>query len=318
MSNQSTERPVIIECAINGATRKTRNPHVPRTAAEVRAEVGPCLQAGAAIIHAHNEEFRLTGREAADDYLAAWRPLLQEHPEVLWYPTGVGATDIETRLAHTELLAEELDDGLRIAYVDPGSTNVAMIGPDGLPTGYSYVHSFDDIKAFFALCEQRRLGPSIAIYEPGWLWTTLHYHRAGRLPRGAMIKLYFCGPNDVFGRSKAPSYGLPPTIAALDAYLDMLAGIDLPWSVSVWGGDLQETPIARAALERGGHLHVGLEEYAGDRQPTNVELIEECVALCAEVGRPVATCREAAALLDLPRRRSEPATASASATGGER
>jgi len=30
--------------------------------------------------------------------------------------------------------------------------------------------------------------------------------------------------------------------------------------------------------------------------------VAQAVALCAEVGRPVATCDEAAAILDLPRR----------------
>ena len=30
----------------------------------------------------------------------------------------------------------------------------------------------------------------------------------------------------------------------------MLEGTDLPWSVSVWGGDLLQTPVARLALER--------------------------------------------------------------------
>lgn len=80
----------------------------------------------------------------------------------------------------------------------------------------------------------------------------------------------------------------------------MLEGTALPWSVSVWGGDLIETPIARLALELGGHLHVGLEEHAGDRQPSNVELVSEAVALAHEVGRPVADGAQAARIIDLP------------------
>ena len=70
---------------------------------------------------------------------------------------------------------------------------------------------------------------------------------------------------------------------------------------SVWGGDLMDPPIARRALELGGHLHVGLEEYAGERTPTNAELIDECTALAATVGRPVATTAQTAAVLGLPR-----------------
>jgi uncharacterized protein (DUF849 family) len=80
----------------------------------------------------------------------------------------------------------------------------------------------------------------------------------------------------------------------------MIEGTGLPWSVSVWGGDLMQTPIARLALERGGHLHVGLEEHSGARKPTNEDLVREAVELAREVGRPIATPAEAANLLNLP------------------
>jgi uncharacterized protein (DUF849 family) len=264
----------------------------------VVAETYACLDAGAAIVHAHNANIRLVGRPAADDYLAAWRRIIAERPDVLWYPTGVAAPDLAARLEHLELLAAELP--MRLCYVDPGSTNLGFPDEDGIPRGAVYTNTYEDIRGFFGLCRERQLGPSIAIYEPGWLQTTLAYHRAGQLPRGAMVKLYFGGEWGMYARGKGVTFGLPPTASALAAYLDMLEGTGLPWSVSVWGGDLLQTPVARLALERGGHLHVGLEEHYGDRQPTNVELVAEAVALCAEVGRPVATCAEAARLLDLP------------------
>jgi len=97
------------------------------------------------------------------------------------------------------------------------------------------------------------------------------------------------------------SFGLPPTDHGLLAYLDMLEGSALPWSVSVWGGDLIQTPILRPALERGGHLHVGIDELdSPDRSLTNEELVLEAVELCAKVGRPVATNAETTAILQLP------------------
>ena len=97
------------------------------------------------------------------------------------------------------------------------------------------------------------------------------------------------------------TFGLPPTRHALLAYLDMLEGVDLPWSVSVWGGDLIATPIARLALEYGGHLHVGLEEfYSPERTPTNEALVREAAELVARVGRPLANSAAAARVLDLP------------------
>ena len=178
-----------------------------------------------------------------------------------------------------------------------------MPGDDGLPQGIVYANSYEDIRYGFALCERLSLGASLAIYEPGFLQTVLAYHRAGRLPRGTMVKLYFGGPYGVFATRPGCTFGLPPTRHALLAYLDMLEGTDLPWSVSVWGGDLMTTPIAQLALELGGHLHVGLEEfYSAERTPTNEELVREAAQLVARVGRPLADSAAAARILDLPAR----------------
>jgi uncharacterized protein (DUF849 family) len=130
--------------------------------------------------------------------------------------------------------------------------------------------------------------------------TALAYFNAGRLPQGAMVKFYFGGEHGMFGKGPGVSFGLPPTENALLAYLDMIEGTGLPWSVSVWGGDLIDTPIARLALERGGHLHVGLEEHSGARTPTNETLVREAAELAQEVGRPVASAAEAVEILRLP------------------
>ena len=294
----STDTPVIIEAAINGGSSKRRNPNVPREPSEIIEDAYRCLDAGASIIHAHNSDYQLTGKEAADDYLAAWRVILEERPGMLWYPTLCGGSDIHEVLEHIGIISNEVP--LRIGVVDPGSTNLGRPNDEGLPIGVVYHNSYDDIRTSFTFCEQHGLGPSLAIYEPGFMQTTLAYFRAGRLPQGAMVKFYFGGPYGMFGKGPGVSFGLPPTENALAAYLDMIEGTGLPWSVSVWGGDLVETPIARLALERGGHLHVGLEEHSGDRTPTNEALVREAAALAQEVGRPIATPTEAATLLNLP------------------
>jgi len=292
--------PVIIEAAINGETRPERNPHVPRTAEEITADVFHCLDAGAAIIHAHNGDIAKAGRAAADLYLAAWRPILAERPDTLWYPTLAGGLEAEERLAHIDLIAAEVD--LKLGLCDPGSTNIGAPDADGLPVGMVYANSYEDTRKALDQCERLRIGPSLAIYEPGWLRTVLAFHGRGRLPAGAMVKLYFGGDYGLFATTPGVSFGLAPTVNALLAYLDLLEGTELPWSVSVWGGDLFDTPIARRALELGGHLHVGLEEhFHPERKPTNEEIVRQAVALAAEVGRPVASVAETAALLSLPK-----------------
>ncbi len=293
------ETPVILEAAINGMTSKEKNASAPISADEIRKDALLCYDLGATIVHAHNSDIALTGREAADDYLKAWRPLLAERPDALWYPTLTASPDMPSKLEHIELLAQEVP--VRMCAFDPGSTNIGQPGPDGLPVGGVYGVSYDDCRFAFAFCERLKMGPALGIYEPNSLRTTLAYHRAGRLPAGTMVKFYFGGDYGLMSTEPGVTFGLMPTEYGLLAYLDMLEGTDLPWSVSVWGGDLMETPIARLALERGGHLHIGVEEfYSPDRSPSNEELMREAVELCAKVGRPIATMAETTEMLGLP------------------
>ncbi len=296
--------PVIIEAAINGETRPERNPNAPRKPEEIIADVFRCLDAGASIIHAHSDDIRKTGRESADAYLLAWQPILDERPNTLWYPTLGAGADMAESISHIDLLAQTIE--LRLGLCDPGSTNIGGPDSEGLPVGIVYANSYEDTKLCLSQCERLRIGPSLAIYEPGWLRTTLAFHRAGRLPAGSMVKLYFGGDYGLFSTQPGVSFGLTPTEHALLAYLELLEGTDLPWSVSVWGGDLFETPIARLALERGGHLHVGLEEhFHPEHKPTNQEIVQQAVELIQKVGRPVASVSEAAGILGLPKQTSE-------------
>lgn len=296
MSDPTT--PVIIECAVNGATRRSRNPHVPVTPDAIGADGLACLDAGAAIIHQHDDV--LSGPDHSSAEVAArsadaYRQILALRPDAIMYPTAnFGSGPITERWGHHELLA---DAGLiRMGLLDPGSVSLGGIGRDGVPFGsFVYSYSHDDIRAKADGCRRLGLGPSIAIFEPGYLQVVLAYHRAGALPPGAFVKLYFSDGRQLFGHR--------PSRAALDLYLDMLAGTDLPWAVAVLGGDVVRCGLAEYAVERGGHLRVGLEDFGGEGTPTNVELVEAAVAIATAAGRSVATSSQAADLLGLPRGR---------------
>ena len=254
--------PVIIEAAINGATPKELNPHVPVTPEEIASDALRCFEAGAAIVHNHIDRFGTTEREAANRYLEGWRPVLAARPDALVYPT----VHFGTAIGYEHLIPLAESGLLRIGIVDPGSVNLGSTGPDGLPAGgFVYANSFDAIRRAFEICDKHRLGPSLAIYEPGFLRTTIAWWRAGRLPAGTMVKLYFSTERGLFG---AP-FGLAPTLRALEAYLELLEPTSLPWAVSVAGGDVTKSEIVAEALRRGAHLHLGLEFYGGDGQPTN-------------------------------------------------
>jgi 3-keto-5-aminohexanoate cleavage enzyme len=289
--------PVIVEAAVNGATPKRRNPNVPRHDDEIVADALACFHAGAAIVHHHLSEAGLSGADAARAYLRIWRPVLAAHPDGLLYPTFNFGADGGHDHSHLEALAAS---GLaRMGLCDPGSVNLGR-WRDGVPGGsFVYVNDLDTVADQITTCARLGLGPAVAIYEPGFLRIVMAWHRAGRLPAGTMVKFYLCDDRGAFGG--AP-FGLPPTRTALDAYLEILGDSGIPWAVSVVGGDVARTDVASYALDRGGHLHLGLEFFDGDRTPTNVELVLEAAALCASHGRPLATCPQAAELLGLPTR----------------
>jgi uncharacterized protein (DUF849 family) len=196
-------------------------------------------------------------------------------------------TNIKERYAHVEELADARL--LRLAIIDPGSVSLGPLDAEGLPAAIDlvYQNTFADVSYMTEVCRTRGLAAHVSIFEPGFLRVALAYHAAGRLPP-AKIQLYFGGP--------ALPFGLPPTAASLAAYLAMLDGTGLPWMVGVLGGDVAET-VAELAIARGGHVRVGLEDYAGPRQPRNEDLVSEIVALAKRNGRPIATPAQAAAII---------------------
>lgn len=285
--------PLIIEAAINGATPQAMNPHVPRTVPEIVTDACACIDAGAAIVHHHNNDGLLEGRHAAEPYRSAWTQIYQRYPHAVLYPTMGGGgphTTIQERYAHVEELAKARV--LRMALVDPGSVSLGPLDADGLPAAIDlvYQNTFADTRYMIDVCRACSVGAHISIFEPGFLRVALAYHAAGHLPEGVKIQLYFGGPGLPFG--------LPPTAASLDAYIAMLDGSGLPWMVGVLGGDVRTT-LAELAIARGGHVRVGLEDYAGPGQPNNVALVSDIVRMAQRMGRPVATPAQAAEMIGL-------------------
>ena len=148
---------VIVEVALNGGTPKSRNANVPRTPAEIATDGLECLEAGAAIVHNHNDEPVLGDVPEHDPapYLEAWRAILTERPDALLYPTmpsGGPHTKAERRYAHVPALAEA--GVLRVGLVGPGSVNIGGRDSQGLPAAVdaTYLNTFRDARYMFDVC----------------------------------------------------------------------------------------------------------------------------------------------------------------------
>ena len=288
--------PVILELAVNGATPRSRNRHVPRSPAEIAEVALEGIALGASIVHNHTDEpmFTTDGVHAVEPYLAAWAPVLARHPDVLLYPTmaaGARGVRVQDRWAHVEELARRRMGGMTL--VDPGSVNVGLLDDGTVPTAAAagpYQNSYDDVDHMFARTAALGAAPSISIFEPGFLRTALTFHRLGRVPPGALVKLYFGGELQ---------FGLPPTARALDAYLELLEPSGLPWSVAGLGGDVVACGLAEEAIRRGGHVRVGLEDHAGPGEPSNAALLRAAIALLERLDRAPATIAQTRALLGI-------------------
>jgi len=289
--------PVILEVALNGVTRKVQNPAVPEQPAEIAEDALRCLAAGASIVHTHTHDPVLPPERGAELYLAAYEPILKERPDAILYPTVAPGESIVQRYDHNRILAEA--GAIRCAALDTGSVNLGASTEDGwpMPIDYVYTNSGKDIRAMATLCAEHGLGPSVAVFEPGFLRVVLAAQRAGALPPGTLVKLYFSG-GGYLGPGE-PSFSAPPIPEALEMYLAMLRGVELPWAVAVLGGSLFDTPIAEMALARGGHLRVGLEDHMGAE--SNLAEIARARKLCEAHGRRLATVPETERIVGLPR-----------------
>lgn len=289
--------PVIVELALNGSTPRSRNRYVPRSPAEISDVALECIELGASIIHNHNDDpmFTETGVHPVEPYVAAWRPILARYPNALLYPTmaaGARGIPVESRWAHVEELARRGMGGMTL--VDPGSVNIGLTRGGSVPPSGNqgcYQNTFDDVAHMFSRTAELRAAPSISIFEPGFLRVVAMWKNAGLLPPGAIIKLYFGGE---------VQFGLPPTPTALDAYLELVDPLELPWSVAVLGGDVVECGLAETAIRRGGHVRVGLEDYAGNCEPSNSALVRSVVQLIEKLGRRPATIAETRRILAMP------------------
>ncbi len=294
--------PVIIEVAINGITRKDRNPTVPETPEEIAAEAIACFEEGAAMIHSHaTSSYRdqTDSKALAKEYQDAYEAVLDSRPDAILYPTLSGGDTIQERWGHHEHLANA--GVIHCGAFDPGSVNLAGLGADGLPKpeGYVYINSPSDIRYVMERCTELRIGPNMAMYEPGFFRAPLAYHAAGKLPPGTFSKFYFTGDAGYFPDHKGALFSAPPLPESLEMYLAMLGDAPLVWAVTVITGSLLDTEIAAMAVERGGHLRVGLED--NPTAESNLSELRRAVELCESLGRRPATPTEAKEILGMPR-----------------
>jgi uncharacterized protein (DUF849 family) len=279
----------LLEVALNGPWGRERQPGIPIRVAEIVADGIACAQAGAAVIHVHAYD-ETTGRQR-DDWQIYARIIegIRARVDCLVYPTiplaGSGYADAaDAGAARYGHLAELAARGLvEWAVVDPGSVHFARY--DTIPSetsGFVYLNPEEHVRAGLAICAARGVRPSYAIYEPGF--TRLGAALARRWPvlKAPVYRFMF---SDEF------AWGFPPKAIHLDAHLALLAdeAPGAPWMVAGLGVDI--TPLISPAVERGGHVRVGLEDAPWGSTRDNLRWTTDAIRAIVTAGSQPMTAK---------------------------
>jgi hypothetical protein len=288
----SHPKPVIIEAAIS----PLRWDEPAQSVEEMVSEAYSCIEVGASIIH-HHHDMRLDEAAAIEQLVETGSRIVNSRPGILVYTDYLTGKKAWEENAHLGPLAEA--GALTMFAIDPGITTFPSFDAEGLPTRtYTDGLRFSEAHEMVTFSKEVGVPISLGVFEPGQLRWIVAYARTAGFSAGTMVKLYFGGSHMV-DRPDSPgiNFGLPPTPGALDVYLSMMAGCELPWTVSLYGDPILESPLARHALEKGGHIRVGIEDAAGMSEMTNAAMVQAAATLAGEVGRPVARVGESLATL---------------------
>ena len=266
--------PAVITCPIIGGF-PSNNPNHPRTLADIVRHGIDAARAGAAALHIHA---RTADGEVSQDaavYEEIGAAIRAEVPDVILnYTTGgsVGMSE-DDRLGSVAALPD-------LASLDCGTMNFG----DGI---------FVNTPAFIERCasEMRAAGvkPELECFEAGMVATGVRLLAEGKIDAPALFQMVL----GVRG-------GAPARVDTLVSLVGLLPPGTV-WAAAAIGPP--HFPIMAAALGMGGHIRSGMEDVAytarGEFATSNAQLVERAAALCAAIGRPVATPAQTREILHL-------------------
>lgn len=279
-------KPLVVEAAIS-PLRLFDEPQVFEGEALIE-QANSCFAVGAGIVH-HHHDYRLGIEETANEMIQFGWGVLQKYPDALFYGDYVQASTFDEKMGH--LPALQRTGTIRMIAVDPGVASFGGIDDDGLPfTQFTPATTYEEANRLCDYARRIEVPLSLGIFEPGMLRWVVARARRGGLPKGSIVKLYLSTDRDPFRPHKiATNAGLPPTETAVNVLLEMMAGVDLPWQVSVLGGVIHELPLARYVIEKGGHIRTGVEDASGLTTATSAECVAAIIEISRKLGRPTVT-----------------------------
>lgn len=269
--------PLILKLAPTGMIpTKEDTPFVPLTPKQIAKDAYKSYRLGVSVVHVHarDSQGRPTyKREIFEDIFARIR---EKCPDIIICATTSGR--VHPQVEHR---AEVLDTRPEMASLTVGSLNFPK---------YSSVNPMETIKLLADSMREKRILPELEIFEPGFINTSIYLARKGYLKS----PLHY---NMLLG-----SLGSIPGDLRDLVYLVESLPRGSTWSAT--GIGRFQTQINVAAILMGGHVRVGIEDsiyynYRKKELATNENLVKRIIRIADEMGRDIATPRDARKILGI-------------------
>jgi len=291
---------VIIDARINEYTSRDPNPNVPWSPEEIGEAARACREAGASIVHYHARDPETGAPSSAPELYAAAAREIRARCDVLIMPTlGAGQIpDLDDRFGHIEVMAKHARSRADLVPLDFATTNLPMLvteldgGPALVGDDLYYLNSVGMLKELARRTRAAGAVPMAACWNVSSLRLLSAFLATGVFDEPCYAEL-FCTEGGLLA-------GHPGTRAGLEAFLACLPeGRSVCWAIACYGANA--LPLAELAIERGGHVALGLGDYAypelGDGRPTNADVVAAVAERARAAGRGVATPEEVRAIL---------------------
>ncbi|MEP6526754.1 MAG: 3-keto-5-aminohexanoate cleavage protein [Nocardioidaceae bacterium] len=268
----------LITVAPTGAeTSKGDCPQLPTTLAELVETAKGCEACGAGMIHVHirDDEHRPTLElSRLRDTVTALR---EQTTLVVQLSTGGAVTD-------------PFDERLRVLDAQPDSCSLTLgtvnFGDE------VFMNPWPFVTELYQLTQERQVVPEFELFDLGQVAALHRLLDAFGLPYGGRVHCDL-----VMG---VPG-GMPGTADALVACVNSLPAAVTSWSAT--GIGRSTLPVALAALSKGGHLRVGMEDVLtlarGVPVEHNDQLVARAAGLAEFVQRPAMSTDEVRELLQV-------------------
>lgn len=272
---------LIITAAICGAeVTKAQNPKVPYTVDEIGIEAESAYNAGASIIHLHVRNDDGTPTQSKQRFKECIEEIYSRCPDVIVQPSTGGAVGMSDE---ERLQPIYLDPPPLMASLDCGTMN---FGGDEI-----FVNTENTIIQFANEMKKRNIKPELECFDKGMIDMALRLHDKGIIQDPMHFNLVF----GVIGGINATPRDVNFLIESLPANS----------TFTVTGIGKSEFSVATLGIVYGGNVRVGLEDNLyiskGKLAESNGQLVKKVVRIAQELGREIATPKEAMQILNLTR-----------------